>query len=100
MAKKRREPLTTRRMPSGAQQYVREGLNTIGDVRRDNRDADDVLLDALMDAFHDEIRLNRLGRQMEEQTRREDRTQRYAEGGKVRGCKDHQTSGRGHRGTF
>ena len=119
MAKKKRE-LTTSRMPSGAQQYVREGvelgpremsspttrrMKTIDETIRATRGRNPEAEGLLTDAFIDEMRSSRTARQTERQTTDEDRANRrgarkFAEGGEVRGCSGSQMSGKGFRGNY
>ena len=103
MAKKERER-STRRMPSGAQQYVRgddsaDRLETLVDAMRgEARRNDGRLSEAerrMSDGFLDEARQSSAARRTEVQGRRG-----YAEGGMVRGCKAGQTSGKGFSGSY
>ena len=108
MPKKERER-STRRMPSGAQQYTRgdtlhDRAQRIGDYMAPDQSEDEYWsLDA---AIGDEVRSTSRARQTETQTSQEDRanrrrdTGRYAEGGMVRGCKAGQMSGKGFSGGY
>ena len=100
---------STRRMPSGAQQYTRgdkprDRMQNIEDyfqARRGDADAERMLDDAM----YDEVRATGRARETEIQTDQEDRANRrrergYVEGGMVRGCKPAQMSGKGFKGTF
>ena len=111
MAKKERNTdggsvLTTRRMPSGAQQYVRpreDSLSPRMDGIRDiiaRRNPNIVELPALLEAMIDESDRSRVGRSYERQTRDEDNTRGYADGGMVRGCKAGQMSGKKFSGSY
>ena len=111
--KKKRE-LTTRRMSSGAQQYVREGvemgpremsspttrrMKTIDDTIRATRRLNPEAENPLTDAFIDEMRSSRTARQTERQTTDEDRANRrgarkFAEGGEVNGFPDLNKDGK------
>jgi len=105
MAEKKRQ-LTTRRMPSGAQQYVRpreDSLSPRMDGIRDiiaRRNPNIVELPALLEAMIDESDRSRVGRSYERQTRDEDNTRGYADGGMVRGCKAGQMSGKKFSGSY
>lgn len=111
MAKKRREPQRLTRMPSGAQQYVREGagrgpmelrttaqgrMNRISEMIRNNPEIES----ALHEAFMDEVRLSRAAMQNESQGRDEGRGRGYASGGMVRGYRPAQRSGKKFQGSF
>jgi hypothetical protein len=99
MAKKKRE-LTTRRMPSGAQQYVRpagtgrempvaDRMRTLNEISSRSRDGK--VSSAMTDAIIDESVRGRIGRMSERQTTDEDfnnamrdiRAGRRKEGGKM-----------------
>jgi len=88
MAKKKRE-LTTRQMPSGAQQYTRG--DTAGERLRTNSRAFAAAIPTgprgatskINDAMIDEFDRDRAARQNESQTRREDSINRRAAGGKM-----------------
>jgi hypothetical protein len=117
--KKKRE-LTTRRMSSGAQQFVREGaemgpremsssttrrMKTIDDTIRATRRLNPEAENPLNEAFIDESRSAQRARETERQTFDEDRANRrgarkFAEGGEVRGCSGSQMSGKGFRGNY
>jgi hypothetical protein len=112
MAKKKREQ-TTRRMPSGAQQYVRPAATeNAPSVRRmetlvNMRPRLDPETDRgfITDAVIDESRLNTVGYTNEEQARSEDRAnrrgaKRFVGGGMVRGHKSIQIAGNNFRGSF
>ena len=116
--------LTTRRMPSGAQQYVREGaelgpremstptsrrMKTIDETIRATRARNPEAEIPLHEAFMDESRLSQAARRTQSQAfdedqanRRADRlgTQKFVGGGMVRGCKSGQMSGKKFSGTF
>lgn len=115
--------VTTRLMPSGAQQYVREGvelgpremsspttrrMKTIDETIRATRGRNPEVEGPLTDAFIDEMRSARVARQTERQTFDEDRAnrradrrsaQQFAEGGMVTGSRA-QISGTKFSGTF
>lgn len=106
MAEKK-QTLTTRRMPSGAQQYTREGRASVlygGNTpsqRRMNMIEDIIDRHPEMErelhrAFMDEVRLSRAAMQNEAQGRRS----RYEAGGMVRGTRSVQMSGKGFRGSY
>ena len=92
MAKKKRE-LTTRRMPSGAQQYTRG--NTPTERLRTNSRAFDAALQSdpsgaarqITRAMADEFALENAARRTEDQTNREDRANRRTEGGAMKSKK-------------
>ena len=97
--------VSTRRMPSGAQQYTR------GDTEIDRLQTNSRAFNAsrsaskITDAMVDEFNRDQAAERNESQTRREDRTNRlgtkmFADGGMVRGCKPGQMSGKGFRGTY
>jgi hypothetical protein len=116
--------LTTRRMPSGAQQYVRESeemapwavstpttrrLKTVDDIFRATRNRNPEARGRLTDAFIDESMSSATSARTERQALDEDRANRradrrgakkFADGGMVRGCKPAQMSGKGFKGTF
>ena len=92
MAKKKRE-LTTRRMPSGAQQYTRG--NTPTERLRTNSRAFDAALQSdpsgaarqITRAMADEFALENAARRTEDQTNREDSASRRKEGGAMKSKK-------------
>ena len=115
MAKKKRE-LTTRRMPSGAQQYTR-GDGTVGRMRTIDRAiretenmpfrAESGLNRAFVDesrarpserAFRDSLRTQSQALQEDLANRRG--AKKFAEGGMVRGCKAGQMSGKKFSGSY
>lgn len=115
MAEKK-QTLTTRRMPSGAQQYTREGRRSalIGGntppLRRMRMIHEDLIRrhpeaeTALHEAFMDEARLSRAATQNQMQAQQDDnanrRPRKFAEGGMVRGTRPVQMSGKGFSGSY
>jgi len=115
MAEKKRQ-LTTRRMPSGGQQYTRQGRVTAlrgGDTppqRRMNMVEDIIdrhpeMRRELHRAFMDEADLSRAATQnqmqaLEETNSRRRSGNRYESGGMVRGTRSVQMSGKGFRGSY
>jgi len=109
---------TTRRMPSGAQQYTRGDdslarLRNIDETIRATRARNPETEIPLHEAFMDEARLSEAATRTQRQASDEDYnnrirdiragrlgTQKFVEGGMVRGCKSGQMSGKGFRGTY